>query len=140
LGDGIEMSKIKISLNKNLIKCSISFQGWIYGEDKINYLNNSHIFLLPSYAEGMPNSLLEAMASGLPSIVTDVGSVPELISHLENGFLIEKRNPESIAKAIIYLVENPSVFNNISKNARITVVEKHSLELAAKEFKKIISK
>ncbi|NLI56859.1 glycosyltransferase family 4 protein, partial [bacterium] len=70
------------------------------------YLIESDIFVLPSLSEGFPVVVLEAMASGLPVVATNVGGLPEIIQENKNGFLVEPQNPRDLAKKILFLL-NP---------------------------------
>ena len=85
----------------------------------------SDIFILPSWNEGLPNSMIEAMSSRLACIVTDVGSISDYIKHEENGLLIKPKSPGDLAKSIIKLIDNKILLNKISKN---------SFEFAMKNF------
>lgn len=86
----------------------VSFVGWISGERKISLLRDSDILILPSYAEGLPISLLEGMAFGMPLISTNVGGIREILINGVNGILISPGNKENIRDAILYFLKNPS--------------------------------
>lgn len=84
----------------------VSFQGWISDAEKLELYQTSDLLLLPSYEEGLPYVLIEAMAYGLPIITTPVGGIPEVIKDGINGFLINPGDYESLANRIIYLSQN----------------------------------
>lgn len=84
----------------------IKFLGELKPDMVYNVINNSDVVIIPSPAEGMPNVLLEASALGTASIASNVGGIPEVIDHLENGILIEPGNAESLADAIAWSVNN----------------------------------
>lgn len=71
------------------------------------WISNSHVFVLPSYREGVPRSTQEAMAIGRPVITTDVPGCRETVNNGINGFLVERWNPEALAEKMIYFIENP---------------------------------
>lgn len=79
-------------------------------------MSKSHILLLPSYNEGLPNIILEAMSKGLTIISTPVGSIPDILSSGENGYLVEKGNYKQIAKHIEDLRINPDILIKFSQN------------------------
>lgn len=83
-------------------------KAWLPGErgDVAALLRSLDIFVLPSQAEGISNTILEAMASGLPIIATRVGGNPELVLDGETGYLVEKENAEAMAKALLELVND----------------------------------
>jgi glycosyltransferase involved in cell wall biosynthesis len=90
-------------------------------------LNKSEIFVLPSFYEGCPKTLLEAMACGLPCIGTNVEGIREIIKHRENGYLCAA-NSESIRKAICEVLEDKALREKIGQNARKTILENFSLD------------
>ena len=71
------------------------------------WIANSHVFVLPSYREGVPRSTQEAMAIGRPIITTDVPGCRETVQNGVNGFLVPKWNPEALAEKMIYFIEHP---------------------------------
>ena len=91
--------------------------------DLFKLMRAADIFVLPSYLEGLPISLLEAMALGIPSVSTDVNGIPEAIKHLETGYLIEPGNALELVEAIRQLKENKSLREKLSKNGREFVLE-----------------
>jgi glycosyltransferase involved in cell wall biosynthesis len=91
----------------------------------------------------MPNSVLEAMASGLPVIATNVGGTPEVVIDNKTGFLIPPKDPGAIAEKIMYIIEHPNFAQQIGQNARAYVEEKFSVKSMVKKtdelFETIIS-
>ena len=104
--------------NKNLLK---------------NKMLSAKIFVLSSNIEGMPNSLMQAMALGLPCIATNVGAVNLLIKNGLDGLIVEKRNCEEIAQKIDFLLNKPKEMEKISKNARIKMINDFSWSNIEKE-------
>jgi glycosyltransferase involved in cell wall biosynthesis len=81
----------------------VSFPGWVSGVAKTRLLASAQVFILPSHVEGLPVSMLEAMAFGLPVIVSRVGSVPEVLVDGENGLMVEVGNVESLRTRMLIL-------------------------------------
>lgn len=111
------------SVDKNAIEKYISFykleskvifHGILHGDAKWKILKNTDLYLFPSYNEGQPISIIEAMAFGIPVIASNVGAIPDTIKNNENGFIIEEQNAKLYADKIIFLAENPNQFNEIS--------------------------
>lgn len=98
------------------IEDKVHFKGFIENEVKADVYNNSDILLLPSYGEGLPLVLLEAMATNNSVIISDVGSISEIFSEPENGFLIEPGDIESLSKHIQYLISNPKELSRQKTN------------------------
>ncbi|MGR3292441.1 MAG: glycosyltransferase family 4 protein [Candidatus Scalindua sp.] len=90
-------------------------------------LNQNEVFILPSFYEGTPKALLEAMACGLSCIGSNVEGIREVIKHKENGYLCET-DAESIRQAILEVLEDRTLQENIGQNARRTILDDFSLE------------
>lgn len=102
---------------------SFEYMGIISGKTKKDFLNSIDVFVLPSYYEGLPLSLLESMSYGAVPVVTPVGSVTEVVKDGVNGLLIEDHDVDSIVNAIIRLYEQEKLRNDLSEAARATIVE-----------------
>jgi glycosyltransferase involved in cell wall biosynthesis len=87
----------------------VKFEGWVGGDKKIALLNWTDVFVLPSYNEGLPISILEAMSYGRPVVSTTVGGIPEVVSTDKNGVLIAPGDKDALYGAIKKYVDNPSV-------------------------------
>lgn len=112
-GKGSILEYLKnFSLNESL---DIFFPGYVTGEQKINVLKNSDLYVFASLHEGMPNSILEAMAFGLPVLTTRVGGLPDFFAEGKMGFFLESRSPECIAEKIKYMFERPELMSYISR-------------------------
>jgi glycosyltransferase involved in cell wall biosynthesis len=97
-------------------------------EDSPKILSLMDIFVMPSLEEGLGLGLMEAMASGLAVIGSDVGGIKSLIKHEFNGLLVPPADPAAIASAIIELLGNPLKAKNLAKNASIFVANNFSEE------------
>ncbi len=86
------------------------------------------VFALPSFSEGFPNTLVEAMATGLPCIATRLCCVPEILEHGKSGLLVEPDDPEALATALGSLVADPALRRSLGAAARARVEEGFSLE------------
>ena len=98
IGDGVERPKLEDMAVRMGLGDAIVFLG--SRKDVPELLASSDLFVLPSWAEGLPNSVLEAMASGLPIVATHVGGIPELIEHEVTGLLVPPKNHEALGAAI----------------------------------------
>jgi glycosyltransferase involved in cell wall biosynthesis len=94
-------------------------------------LAESTISVLPSFSEGLSNSLLESMAAGVPTIATNVGGNPELVKHQVNGLLIPVKSPERLAQAEQMILDNPQLAAAFGRNAGAMAREGFSLEKMA---------
>lgn len=84
---------------------SVSFPGWVRGEQKQHLLEDSSLYLLPSYNEGLPMSILDAMGYALPIVSTNVGGIPQLVSE-ENGALAEPGDTATLANGIVDILQH----------------------------------
>jgi glycosyltransferase involved in cell wall biosynthesis len=99
----------------------VEFLGWITSEQRNKILAAADIFILPSYYEAFPMSILEAMAWGLAIITTPVGGIPDLITSNENGVLVKPGNIEELTTAISALIQEEQLRLNLGKSAKYTV-------------------
>ncbi len=90
------------------------------------FLSIADVFVLPSYREGLPNSLLEAGAMALPSIVTDINGCNEVIENGVNGFLIPPKDMQSLSHSMLYILSSDIDLNAMGQAARKLVAEKYS--------------
>jgi len=96
-------------------------------EDVALYYKLFDIYVLTSYTEGLPNSLLEAMASGKAVIATDVGDVNKIVENGLNGFVVPPRNPQKIADKISFLLENPHIIGEMGNKGREKIRAHYSI-------------
>jgi glycosyltransferase involved in cell wall biosynthesis len=104
---------------------SVEFAG--LQRDVVAWLSRSDVLVLPSRWEGMPNAVLEAMASGLPCIATRVSGSEDIIQHGANGLLVAPDDPEELAGALLSLLRDPALGLQYGRAARATVEEYYSL-------------
>ena len=105
-GNGRE-NDIKNFIIKNELQEIVSFEGWVSGDKKWKLLTWANLVILPSYNEGLPITLLEAMSYGCALISTPGGGIPEILSDKDNGLMVTPGNQEEIAEAIKFYIDNP---------------------------------
>lgn len=137
-GNGSDFENIRMLIKEKTLNEKIKLLGWITGTDKLLLLSQTDIFILPSYAEGMPNALLEAMASGKACIATNVGGIPDIIEHLTNGLLIEPKDAHSLMKAMETLILDQELRVRLGRNARQFIEQHHSLESAISKIRAML--
>ena len=108
----------------------VSFSGWIGPEAMRRELSSATIFALPSYAEGMPMALLEAMSWGVAVLSCPVGGIPEVITPDYDGLLVNPGDVGGIERALVKLLGSPTARARLGNAARNTVIERFSQDLA----------
>lgn len=99
---------IKKILSDNKLDDVARYEGWVTGEKKQKLQEWANVYILPSYNEGLPISILEALSYGMPVISTPVGGIPEVVKSGKNGILVEPGNKDEIWSAIKYYLDNPA--------------------------------
>ncbi|MFX0195084.1 MAG: glycosyltransferase family 4 protein [Candidatus Hodarchaeota archaeon] len=134
VGGGKEEHSMREFCRKERLEKYVKFTGYLHNETLIQMLQSSDIFTLPSYSEGFPLVILEAMASGLPVISTPVGAIPEIVQNGKNGFLVTPRDHRALAEALSCLVKNPELRGKIGDNNREKIREKYDSHIVARIF------
>lgn len=109
---------------EDLLGDSFRYCGVVSGQDKIDFLNRMEVFVLPSYFEGLPMSLLESMSYGCVPITTPVGSIPSVVKDGDNGLFMKDHDVDSIVESVIRLSEDRRLLQDLSGNARETIFAK----------------
>ncbi|EDX84438.1 glycosyl transferase, group 1 family protein [Synechococcus sp. PCC 7335] len=116
-GDLVQAKELVAQLE---ISDRVTLLGWIGAQQRETLLSDADVFVLPSYNEGLPMALLEAMGWGLPTIVTPVGGIPEVIQSEQNGLLINAGDVTRLTAAMQTLVDHPQQRLELGKAARST--------------------
>jgi colanic acid/amylovoran biosynthesis glycosyltransferase len=117
-GHGTDRKEIQ-SWYKNLkYPQSVNIKGMIKQAEVISLIQASHIILIPSLAEGLPNLAVEAAALGRIVIGSDAGGIPEIVQHNETGIIIPSHNKEALLNAMLNLADNKKDWNKMAQAAR----------------------
>ena len=136
-GEKRDIEKIKNEIKINEISSNVVLPGWIKGKEKRLLLENSDVFLLPSYREAMPMSILEAMGYGMAIVSTDVGGIPQLIKNGINGFMLKPGDITGIANALIEILSKDSNLKEMGNESLNIVKNKYSLEIHLRKIMNI---
>ncbi len=135
-GDG-ELDKVKKIISDRGLDKYVSVPGWIKGDEKLDLLKNADVYILPSYNEGLPIGILEAISAGLPVIASSIGGIPEAVVDGVNGFLIEPGDSRSLAKKLQELSDDHRKLNEFSHSSKNIALEKFSMSRAEEKLKHI---
>ena len=126
-GDG-DIEGARLIASKLDISPSVSFLGFVRGECKAVELQHAAVLCLPSYNEGVPVAILEAMSNGIPVVATPVGGIPDLICSGKNGVLVSPGDIGGIARAITDLLTDPHLAASIGTAGCVHVERFHRVD------------
>ncbi len=132
IGKGEEEEKLRNEAANIGVSSSVRFLG--FRSDVLELLNSMNVFVLPSLSECLPLSVLEAMASCVPAVVTDVGGVREIIEDGETGYVVPSRDPTVLAEKILALLENEKKATSMGLKAREVIRNRFSLKKMMDEY------
>ncbi len=142
-GEGPLLGQLQNLVRELNIDGRVSFTGFISQEQLREIYYASHIFLHPSQTgddgnqEGIPNSMLEAMASGLPVFATEHGGIPEAIENDVSGVLVPERNHEKLGDALLDAAKDPGFLSRIARNGAEIVRKNFDLRAQAHRLEEI---
>jgi glycosyltransferase involved in cell wall biosynthesis len=127
IGDGPERHSLEVLSSRLRLDASVRFLGAMAHQPTLSEVSQTEIFVLASFAEGLPVSLMEAMALGVPCISTTIAAIPELLRDKENGLLVPPANPEALFRALRLLAGNAGLRRQFGQKARATVEAQYNL-------------
>ena len=130
LGSGQDEDMLKMRAGSGVL-----FAGKV--ENVADYLKASDLFVLPSATEGLSNSLLEAMSTGLAVIATRVGGAVDVIDHQQSGWLVTPDQPASLQNALIALLEDKARRTQYGEKARTRIMQDYALETVASRLREL---
>ncbi|MEX0661973.1 MAG: glycosyltransferase [Balneolaceae bacterium] len=139
-GDGELLEDLKSEAKSLGIENHVHFKGFTDNPEIINQLYQHDMLIVPSVQardgdrEGIPQTTVEGMATGIPAIASDHAGLPELIKDGETGLQVPERDANAIKEAIIKLVKNPEFVKKISLNGRKIVEKEHNLKTQVKKM------
>ena len=122
-GDGPLAGEMRALAGELRLDANVQFAGWCEQARLLALYQEAHLFLHPSEMtgagdrEGIPNALLEGMASGLPAVATWHGGIPEAVSDGANGLLVPEKSPADLAAAVLRLMADPALLERLSREA-----------------------
>jgi teichuronic acid biosynthesis glycosyltransferase TuaC len=127
IGEGNEQKAIKQYCLDNNINDKVKFLGVLPHTELVKSYQNCDLFILPSYSEGLPNVIVEAMSCGKPVIATNIGGIPEIVNS-ETGSLIPVKDTNSLSLEIINLFKNKELLRTKGRNARKMIEQRFNRE------------
>lgn len=131
-----DIEQIRRGISPELLSC-VQFPGWVDGDVKISLLRQSDVFILPSYSEGMPMSILDAMGYGMPIVSTMVGGIPEIVREGQNGYLFEPGDTDGMAKVLVNILQNDTLRKCLGQASADIVKTEYSLDRHIEKLEEI---
>lgn len=135
-GEG-DLDRIKQKAEALGIQNHIELLGWLTPEKKYLHLQQASIFVLPSYEEGLPMAMLEAMSMAKAVVVTAVGGIPSVVEHNVNGLLIPPRDVTALADALTKLLSNKTLQEELGSHARAIIASDYASSVVADKLSAI---
>lgn len=126
-GSGGAMEQARQRAAERGVEERIRFAGWVDEAARLDELAAAHALVLPSYREGLPNAVLEAMAAARPSIATRVGGIPDLVEHGVTGLLHDAGDVKALADCLLELARHPERVTAMGIRAREHAMSHHSV-------------
>jgi glycosyltransferase involved in cell wall biosynthesis len=138
VGDGPLKARImKLAYDLDLLDRVVFFAGPLSRDEVAEVLGKAAVFVFPSLKEGLPLSVLEAMACGLPVVGSNISGIDEIIIDRRNGFLVPPKNPQALAEAALTLLNDENLRKRIGLNARQQMMKEHSWDTLIGKVEKI---
>lgn len=112
-----EVERLQKTIKEKEFNGDVTFAGWVKGTKKAELLNDCDVYILPSYNEGLPISVLEAMSYGKPVISTNVGGIPEIVKPGYNGWLFQPGDHEALTTIIKEVLDNRDKLQEYGNNS-----------------------
>ena len=134
VGDGPDRDRFETLTRRLGLEKSVTFTGYRSQAEVADHLAETDVFVLPSYAEGVPVTLMEAMGSGLPVVATQVGGVGELVVDGENGFITRPGDVDQLATRLVELVADPQRRQAFGERGRARVLAEFDNDVEARRL------
>lgn len=138
IGDGDLREEVEAVLARDRTRESVDLVGWVDNADLPCYLNNIRVLVVPSYREGLPNIVLEAMACGCIVLATPVGGIPALVHDGVTGFITETNSPETLSQNIRRALGHPDK-EGVSEKARELIERSYTYDAAVRQYGEILA-
>jgi glycosyltransferase involved in cell wall biosynthesis len=127
IGDGPERTDLESFIRQRDLSGLVTLTGALTHDETLKHVAGADLFVLASFAEGIPVALMEAMALGVPCISTYIAGIPELIAHDHDGILVPAGSVDELTKAILRLARDPALRQRFADAARAHVLREYHL-------------
>ena len=137
-GDG-DLDEVERCVNSMGLAAHVRLHGWIGGRRRGELLARASVFVLPSHAEGLPVSLLEAMAAGCAVVASSVGGIPAVVEDGFNGLLVPPGDSRALERALARLIADPALAREMGRAARATIANRFTPERTVAQVEELYS-
>jgi len=134
VGEGPERAALEAQAHELGVDDRVEFVGYRPQDEIRRYLRETDVFVLPSFAEGVPVVLMEAMAAAVPVVATDIAGVPELVEHGASGLLVAPGDADALAAAIAQLLSDPDRARDMGRHGAKYVRREFDIETSARQL------
>ncbi len=138
-GSGPDEARLRATSDRLGLADRVHFAGPLFGDAKDELWRAAHVFVFPTVHEGLPYSLLEAMAAGAVPVATRVGAIPDVLTHGVHGLLLDSRGPEELAAALRRLDDDRESLARMAQAGRSRIIDHYSVERLADDFQRLYS-
>jgi glycosyltransferase involved in cell wall biosynthesis len=132
-GDG-DAAAVREEAQRLGVSERVNLPGWIDPDERARTLSSATAFALPSRSEGVPVSLLEAMAYGLPAVTSPVGGIPDVFEDGRHGYFVQPDDPEALADRLRALLDDPETARRMGARARQDARQRYATDVVAAQL------
>lgn len=138
-GDGSAAQEARATVARYGLEGVVRLRSWLTDAELEEALRQSDVLVLPSWAEGLPNAMVEGMTAGLAVVVTRVGAIPEVVTDRRSGMLVEPRDPESLSTALASVIDDPRLRAQIAAEGQRIAARDFEVEQAVDRLIELLS-
>ena len=135
IGQGPRLGELEREVRARGLESVVTLPGAVSQDVIRSYYAEAHVFVLPSFAEGVPVVLMEAMAMGLPVVTTRVGGIPELVEHGESGFIIPPGRVDSLVDALTHLARDSQLRQRMGARGRARIKADYDIATSCEQLR-----
>ena len=138
VGLGHAEETVRTRLREAGLESRVTFHGWLSPDQVRRRLAEADVFVLPSWGEGLPNAMIEAMAAGVAVVVTSVGNIPDVVEHGVHGLVVPPRDPRELTRSLALLFADRALLDRLAENGRTLADAEFSVPNAVAHLSRVV--